>query len=308
MTFRENLTNRQYGFWTVLAYDQELSDKTHKSHWKCRCECGTVRSIFGSNLTSGHSRSCGCQSKNLKKNDLTGQVFGYLTVISDTGKTNNARNIIWKCQCKCGNEIEIPGSYLTKGSTTSCGCYKKELSTKDLIGQRFGKLTVLESTDERIRDYVVWKCQCDCGNICYVQSWCLNNGHTNSCGCLKSKGEAKIKNLLDEYHIPYNTEQTFADLLSVNGYHLRFDFVILKDDNSISHLIEYNGQQHYECSEEWWNTQESFQMLQLNDSVKKQYCEAHNIPLIIIPYYEYDNISIETLLGDYYERKNTSVN
>lgn len=307
MIFRKDLTNQTYGFWTVLEFDQERSDKEKRTYWKCQCECGTIASVLGYNLTSGTSRSCGCQSHNLRKNDLVGQVFGYLTVIEDTKKLTKGRNVIWKCKCKCGNEVEVPAGYLIKGSTSSCGCYKKETSMKDLTGKRFGKLVVLEETDQRLRDYIVWKCQCDCGNICYITSWCLNNGHTNSCGCLKSKGEAKIKNILDSYNIPYNTEHTFADLISINGAHLRFDFAILNSDNTISHLIEYNGQQHYECSEQWWNTQDNFSTLQQNDLLKQQYCKKNNIDLIIIPYDEYDNITIEKLLGDKYERKNATI-
>ena len=49
---------------------------------------------------------------------------------------------------------------------------------KDLTGQRFGKLTVLEITEERRNRQVVWKCQCDCGNIVYVVGGSLRNGHT----------------------------------------------------------------------------------------------------------------------------------
>ncbi len=59
------------------------------------------------------------------KNDLTGQTFGYLTAISLAGK-NNRRNIVWKCRCKCGNEIDVPATLLINMNTTSCGCLKGE--------------------------------------------------------------------------------------------------------------------------------------------------------------------------------------
>lgn len=57
-----------------------------------------------------------------------------------------------------------------------------------LVGQRFGRLTVLEKTNERLgerKHHVVWKCQCDCGNIAYVTTSNLNHGNTKSCGCLR---------------------------------------------------------------------------------------------------------------------------
>lgn len=53
----------------------------------------------------------------------------------------------------------------------------------DLIGKRFGKLTVEERTDQRRRGAVLWKCQCDCGNICLKPTSELNAGLAVSCGC-----------------------------------------------------------------------------------------------------------------------------
>ena len=56
---------------------------------------------------------------------------------------------------------------------------------KDLTGQRFGRLTVLQKTDKRISERVVWLCQCDCGNRAEVTSSHLANGNTSSCGCAR---------------------------------------------------------------------------------------------------------------------------
>ena len=47
---------------------------------------------------------------------------------------------------------------------------------KDLTGKRFGKLTVLEPTDQRVRDAVVWRCRCECGNEILVESRRLKPG------------------------------------------------------------------------------------------------------------------------------------
>lgn len=54
---------------------------------------------------------------------------------------------------------------------------------KDLTGLRVGKLTVLEATDQRIRNAVVWRCKCDCGNEILVESRRLKPGAIFSCGC-----------------------------------------------------------------------------------------------------------------------------
>jgi len=62
--------------------------------------------------------------------DLTGQVFGRLTVIAYVGIKNRAA--IWTCFCKCGNKIKIRTADLRRGHTKSCGCLQKDLSRKRL--------------------------------------------------------------------------------------------------------------------------------------------------------------------------------
>ena len=52
---------------------------------------------------------------------------------------------------------------------------------KDLTGLRIGKLTVLEPTAERVRNAVVWKCRCDCGQEILVESRKLKPGAIYSC-------------------------------------------------------------------------------------------------------------------------------
>lgn len=57
--------------------------------------------------------------------------------------------------------------------------YKDEMQSrapqKNLVGQRFGKLTVIEPTEKRFHRSVVWRCLCDCGNECEVPQIYLNS-------------------------------------------------------------------------------------------------------------------------------------
>lgn len=54
----------------------------------------------------------------------------------------------------------------------------------DLIGTRFGRLTVLERLDERTSSgKVQWRARCDCGNEIDVITRSLTSGNTKSCGC-----------------------------------------------------------------------------------------------------------------------------
>ena len=55
---------------------------------------------------------------------------------------------------------------------------------KDLTGQKFNSLTVLEFSHRKEEKYF-WKCKCDCGNETIVESYRLRKGLTKSCGCLR---------------------------------------------------------------------------------------------------------------------------
>jgi hypothetical protein len=63
--------------------------------------------------------------KVVKLIDMTGQVFGKLTVIERTGSSKGGGLAIWKCQCECGNEPLIVGASLRRGTSRSCGCAYK---------------------------------------------------------------------------------------------------------------------------------------------------------------------------------------
>lgn len=223
--------------------------------------------------------------------DLTGQKFGRLIVMQQVdsifigGKKRGA----FKCKCECGTEVIILREKLIQGHTKSCGCLKKEMyknNQEDLTNQKFGKLTALYPTEKRKWRCVVWQCKCDCGNKCEVPSHELKNGNTQSCGCLHSKGEQKIINILQSNNISYIKEKTFSSLPL-----FRFDFYI---DNQ--YIIEFDGIQHFETKDCYWDTKEHFEKTQNNDKLKNEWCKENNIPLIRIPYTHYNNLCLEDLL------------
>jgi len=64
-------------------------------------------------------------SKNLI--DLSGKIFGRLTVIKLYGKNNSGR-YKWACRCECGKIVTIIACHLISGHTKSCGCLAIELN------------------------------------------------------------------------------------------------------------------------------------------------------------------------------------
>lgn len=55
--------------------------------------------------------------------DLTGQTFGWLTVLRQDGVLKKKK--AWRCLCACGAEATVIGLYLLRGETRSCGCLQK---------------------------------------------------------------------------------------------------------------------------------------------------------------------------------------
>lgn len=136
MGFKNDLTGKTFGKWTVLNFDEERSCNSGKKYWICQCSCEakTIKSVRSDQLTSGHSKSCGCLNRQLasermrelaKKNnvvkiDLSGQQFGYWTVI-DRAENQNG-HVAWNCICRCGTKRIVLGQSLKNGASQSCGC------------------------------------------------------------------------------------------------------------------------------------------------------------------------------------------
>ena len=58
--------------------------------------------------------------------DITGQVFGRLTVVRRSDERNRDRRRLWLCCCQCGIERLVIARLLRNGATQSCGCLRRE--------------------------------------------------------------------------------------------------------------------------------------------------------------------------------------
>lgn len=64
--------------------------------------------------------------------DITGNVYGRLTVDSYAGQSKPNASHKWNCLCRCGNRVAIASGSLKNGTTKSCGCLHKE-TTLDIF-------------------------------------------------------------------------------------------------------------------------------------------------------------------------------
>lgn len=274
--------------WTVLEY-------AGHSKWKCVCQCGAIKEIAGSSLRSGGSKSCGkCGTKKNKTIDMTGWKMwehgvpdSKIIVIKQIQRPDKAGHALWECKCNCGNEttFNVDGCNLRTGHTLSCGCLRKGLNSKDREGQKFGMITIGKSTGKIVRGSYLYECFCDCGNKFFAIPTRVINGHVQSCGCLTSKGEVRLRKLLMDLNIPFKQEYSLYDLLSESGNPRRMDFAIFTEEGKLKAFIEYQGEQHYSPNSNWYRPG--------IDEQKREYCRNHNIPLIEIPYTDYDILNEE---------------
>lgn len=277
-----DLTGQKFGY---LIVDRKLPKEArvikNKTNWVCICEyCGEEHIKTTGDLRRGRTNSCNC----VLQTDLTGNRYGRLTVIERTEERSGTA-YKWLCKCDCGNYVKGATNHLKRGNIKSCGC----ITSKDLTGETFGMLTVKGDTGKRTPQRgKIWLCECECGNEYEVRTDSLTTGNTTSCGCLsESKGEKEVREFLEKNNIKYEEEYTFDDLIHVKP--LRYDFGILDSKGNLLGLIEYDGRQHFEMTG-YFGGIEEFELYQERDQIKNEYAEDNNIPLLRIPYTEYENI------------------
>lgn len=113
----ENLIGQRFGKLVV----KELLPSNGKGHrrWNCLCDCGNMHIATTGNLKSGHATNCGCS----KSPDLTGKVFGKLTVIrraEERIRRGNRWIQVWECRCECGETVYRASNTLTDRKDRMC--------------------------------------------------------------------------------------------------------------------------------------------------------------------------------------------
>lgn len=302
---------------TVIKEDTEYEKLKNTSrwtdtYWVCQCACGNKRTFAGSRIRDKKHPilSCGCLTPQLHRGkhgkDLLGKTFNFLTVIELTEERKRKTNLVWLCKCKCGKIITATTSDLIQERVKSCGCLQKEKvkatniarsKNKELVGKRFGLLTVIDIKSSFTRGKpVLMICKCKCGNIVKTTYGNLTSGNSTSCGCLKSKGEEKIASLLREYNISFIQQKTYENCRNIKtNYLLFFDFYI---ENNF--LLEVDGIQHFQVISGWDDNEQLFKERQERDIIKNNFCLQENITLKRIPYYALKTLTIEDIMGDKY--------
>lgn len=256
------------------------------------CRCGNIFDTNYNRFKNQNDRTCReCNRleeqqlylKNFKEKVYDLEQDRYVVV----GNFINAKTKVEILHTECNNTyFVVPSNFLNGNRCPYCNkarpktdeSFKAEVYS--IVGNEYtvvSKYTTMKDKIDIIHNL--------CGNMFNMSaSAFLNNGQRCPI-CSESKGEQSIRKYLSEKNINFEKEFSFDDLLSDKGNPLRYDFAILSNNNVVA-LIEYDGEFHFE--KQYKN--DGFEKLQIHDQRKNHYCKDNNIPLLRIPYWEFDNI------------------
>lgn len=147
----ENIIGETFGRLTVIGDAEYESGNGKHKRFTCKCECGNTITCRGSDLRAGIKVDCGCGSaekwSNAKTNDLTGQIFGSLTVIERDKSVpyQGGKHAQWLCKCAlCGSITSVASDMLTRYGKDRCS---------DCIGIPIGESKIKAILDDACIPY-----------------------------------------------------------------------------------------------------------------------------------------------------------
>ena len=176
----EDLSGIEFGFVKVDSLDEY---KNSRPRWNCTClSCGSKSTRSSSDAKLG--RKCRSCAKKLQGGDFHGVRFGMLTAISISENNRRSNHVLWDCKCDCGKHRIVLSANLSNGIISDCGCVIKNKIPSDMIGNKFGRLTVLSYSHKDGSNRYYWNCVCDCGKPTTASGSALRFSRKLSCGCL----------------------------------------------------------------------------------------------------------------------------
>ena len=282
----------------------ELLSEYVNSETKVQCRCridGHMWSASPLSLLNG----CGCKICGHKKrwdsrgrkttDDIIKEMKEINPDIEIIGEYKGSHKLI-ACRCKIdGCEWS---SYVCNLLNQSAGCPEctkqrirelESFSQEEFEQRVYSKYPHINVVGRYVNRTTRIKCKCLLHDIEYDVSprTLLYSSGTGCPECYQSIGERSMIQILQKMGYDIKTQHTFVDCKYINV--LRFDAYSQKYNIA----FEYQGQQHYypvDFSGDMEIAQREFELCQIRDKIKRKYCQANNIYLIEIPYWECDNM------------------
>ena len=187
-----DLVGKRIGILTLQKrFYKKQNNGRNASYYECLCDCGNTCIVSLSHLQSGHTKSCGCLKHTKQYEDISGNRYGILTVLSYSKTIKN--KAFFKVQCDCGIIKDVSSPDLKAGKILSCGClgkiHRKIGTTKH--GGCYTRLYKIWSNMKArcfIKSSIDWKWSCARGiTICddwldfdCFRKWAYNNGYADN--------------------------------------------------------------------------------------------------------------------------------
>ena len=273
-----------------VAVDHEWQANPN-NRMKSGCPCCSGQKVSQSNCLAIIYPELAQQWHPTKNGDLTP-----FDVLSRSGK-----KIWWKCSV--ADDHEWQASPAARSSGNGCACcrgYKVVLSNCLAVSHpELVKEWSVKNGD--LTPYMVAVCSrrivwwiCGKGHGWQAKIAERTNNRTNCPICNESKGEKAIAEVLTKNNFKFVRQAKYRTCK--NKFMLPFDFVVETEVGSKA--VEYQGQQHYEAMRFGGkNNIDKFEKTIKNDTIKAAWCKEQNMPLLIIPYWEFRNV--EKIVKDF---------
>jgi hypothetical protein len=212
----------------------------------------------------------------------------------------SAKKVWWKCQ-RCGHEWMAKVRDRTN-KKEKCPHCRQIYHIKGNNVQKFNPEIIKSFDIEKnidinpkylppySRKKYWWKCsKCHKSFYCTVAQMTVTG--CQKCNCKKSKGQLRMENYLESISVRYKNEYKFNDCRDIRP--LPFDICIKKKGHVVL-LIEYDGEGHYRPID-WKGAGNEYALKRFvdyrkKDKIKNYYCIKKYIPLLRIPYWEFNDI------------------
>lgn len=207
-----DLTGSKFG--KLLAICPDGQDKNKRYYWKCLCECGNEVRIKSNNLKSGNSKSCGCDKRALDKHvkDLTGMIFGELTVLKRDYSRLEKGRVYWICACSCGETVSVWMAHLLNKHNVKCSIKGRHAESDS------HKRTIWSDEVKKMFNETCQKCgakeNLNAHHIISFTSHIEGRFDVNNGSCLCEKCH---KDFHREYGVMKNTTEDFDNWLNIDS-------------------------------------------------------------------------------------------
>ena len=211
---RKEYTNHIIGkkYNKLLILEEIWEYPKSKNKLRCKCDCGNEIIVSRNDVITNHTKSCGCLQKEIMRKIRTTNDSGYISEygvkIHKPYKRNKKGQMLWECECSCGNNFYDLPARIKNGHVRSCGCLIS--SSMETYIQKF-----LENN-----------------NVKYINQYTFED-------CLNKKGNrlrydfAIINNNKIFYLIEYDGKQHFEPVEYFGGndsFKLRQEYDSIKDE------------------------------------------------------------------------------